>query len=142
MRHTKFSKDQIAANGFTDLFVVLAADMTSFSATNITLDGLAVGDVLGLNLLVEVKTAVAGPSGAPTAQIVESGGSGTMTSTFNPKTATYVTPAAANVTLAITTAGNLQLALLNGGGDGAAASAGEIWIWCSIYRKGERTTEA
>lgn len=67
MRHYKFTAAQAAAMGYTDLFVIPYTDLTAAAiadntAKSITLDALAVGDMVKQDVLVQITTVWAGPS--------------------------------------------------------------------------------
>lgn len=142
MKAYTLTANERAQTGFTDLFVVKAADMTSFSAFQIVLTALAVGDVVYPQVLMETKTYVTGPSGAPTASVGIVGTVARFTAASAVASGSkYVAPATTVAPLANNTAVNMILDLQVGGGDGAAATAGEIWVWAKICRVGERAVK-
>lgn len=92
-KHYLLNSEQRARTGFTDLFIVKYTDVSASIADNtaatVTLDSLALGDVVLQDTLIEVRTAWAGPADlTATASVGVTG------------TATALTPA-----LTITTAG-------------------------------------
>jgi hypothetical protein len=119
------------------LYKVLTA---GFSNKQITLEGLVAGDCVR-GALIEVKTLVTGPTAAPTAQVKL--GSVVITPTVAVKTANYaVTDNTIVGATTATGATNLVLDLQLGGGDGAAATAGEIWVWVHLNTAADRNVLA
>lgn len=129
-----------------------------FSNKSMILDQLDLGDIVYPVAYAETITAVTGPSGAP---LISLGTTALVTqflSPYNPKTAALITtqqwlaanmagPSAAQIAaegircaqpFAIVANTNLVVDCQNGGGDGAAATAGEIHIYMKIWRKNER----
>lgn len=130
---------QITKSGFTHLFVVAASDLTSFAA-DLVLTALVAGDFVN-GAFVDIRTLVTGPTGAPTVQV--KAGSVVITPTVAAKTAKYAITD--NTIVGATTATgsvNLTLSSAVGGGDGAAASAGEIWVYARISRLADRQIDA
>lgn len=142
VKHYPLFNNERSASGYTDLFVVKAADMTSFSALTINLCALAIGDIVWQEVLLEVKTLVTGPSVAPTASVGVTGAVTQMIGVSLVKSGNqYFTPAAAAAAYPTVAASKfLVLDLQAGGGDGAAATAGEIWVYARISRVAERNT--
>lgn len=154
MRHAKLSAAQIAATGFTDLFVITAADLTVTTddlLQNIALDVLQLGDVIRNHTLLEIKKAFSPvPSGnaAVTASVGRTGdgytdclaASALVTNTAIAVGTAYAAGeaiadqviAAANTTL------YCQVDINDVDGDLATMTAGEIWIWLHINRTSER----
>lgn len=135
MKHYLTKDLQFVKEGFTDLFILAAADFSGgFNAANITLTALVKGDAV-LGALIDVKTVVAGPTGAPTLQVKTGTGAVAITPTCACKTATGAVTDNTIVGATISTAAeNLLLVTAAGGGDSAAATAGEIWVWVKISR--------
>lgn len=146
MKAYRLKQEERAGIGFTDLFVVTKADLTSAvnnTAQSIVLTALAVGDLVMNNCLLEVKTNATvlatatgelGVTGATTQFITASDllAAGTEYYTVAAAVAPYVTTAAVN--------------LLFTGRPGAAEAlasmgAGEFWIWATINRKNERNVQ-
>lgn len=142
MKHYNLSAEQSAANGgFTDLFQLAVTDMQvsgQFDAKTIILTTLAVGDIVA-GAAIEVVTAIAGPTDAPTALV--------KVTTDN----VVICPTCAVVTAKGSVTNNTivgahtvtqvdSLSLLTGKalGNGAAASAGELRVWARILRKATR----
>ena len=105
-----------------------------FSNKQITLTALAAKDRV-LAAAIDVVTPIAGPTGAPTVQVKTGTGGVAITPTCACKTA--IAAVTDNTVVGATTstaAENLVLDCQAGGGDGAAATAGEIWVWVKIDR--------
>ena len=157
MKHYLAKTLEFTKEGFTDLFILNTANAPAgwtvgsaltndfsvgFSTQNVVLTALAAGDAV-LGALVDIKTAVVGPSTAPTAQVKTGTGGVAITPTVAVKTGTGCVTDNTVVGATISTAAeNLVLALAAGGGDGAAATAGEIWVWAKISRAGRLLTSA
>lgn len=145
MRSYILSAPQRAELGFTDLFILTVSDLSvGFSNKQVTLDALAVGDVV-LSALVDVKTLITGPTGAPTAQVKINTAAVAITPTAAVKTARFaVTNNTVVGSAGVTAADTLVLDLQAGAGDGAAATAGEIWVWVkrSLDTPQERSIQA
>jgi hypothetical protein len=155
MRHYHAKSLEFTKEGFTDLFILSTANLPAtvggapvndfsggFSNKQITLTTLAAGDAV-LGSLVDVVTAVTGPTGAPTLQIKTSSGGVAITPTCAVETATGCVTNNTVVGATIsTTSENLVADLQVGGGDGAAATAGEIWIWANISRAARKQIQA
>lgn len=128
---------------FTHLFVLTKSDFSvGFSATSISLCSLAVGDVVLPAVLVDVKTAVTGPTGTPTGSVGITGTVARFTAATSVIAVAMVAPAEDVAPLAVNSATTLIYNLQAGGGDAAAATAGEIWIWAQIVQAGDRTLQA
>lgn len=130
-------------SGFTHLFVLTTADMTTLvNATKINLCPLAAGDIVWpAKLLQELRTAIVGPTGTPTASVGVTAAVTQFTaasSIIAGATAQIVPTAAAG--FVVTAATNLVLDFEAGGGNGAAATAGEIWVWVSLSLIADRST--
>lgn len=131
-----------------------------FSNKSIILDGLDIGDVVYPGF-AEIKTYVLGPTGAPTISIGVTGTVTQFTNTLTVKSGSLITipiPLAANMAgptgaqiaaelvracepYWASAATNIVCDCQAGGGDGAAATAGEIWYWCRISRALERVPQ-
>lgn len=155
MRHYKLSKDQIAANGFTDLFVVSADDLTVTTddlLQNIALDTLMLGDVVRNHTLLEIKKIIAPQPSANAAVTASVGRTGAgyvdclaASALMAAGTATPVKTAYAageaiadQVIAADNTVLYCQVDINDADGDLATITAGEIWIWTYIDRTSER----
>lgn len=145
MRSYILSAAQRAELGFTDLFVLTTSDFSvGFSNKQITLDALAAGDVVR-SALVDVKTFITGPTGAPTAQVKINTAAVAITPTVAVKTARFgVTNNTVVGAAGVTSADSIVLDLQLGAGDGAAATAGEVWVWVnrSLDTPQERSIQA
>ena len=155
MRHYHAKSLEYTKEGFTDLFILSTANLPAtvggapvndfsggFSNKQVTLTALAAGDAV-LGALIDVVTAVAGPSAAPTLQVKTGTGAVAITPTCAVKTATgSVTDNTVVGSTISTAAENLVADLQVGGGDGAAATAGEIWIWANISRAARKQIQA
>lgn len=136
------SEMEKAQSGFTHCFVLKLADLAVFTnGTKITLCALAVGDIVfPSKILQEVKTLVTGPSGTPTASL----GVTAAVTQFTAATSVIAAPQQVVPTAAapfvVATATNLVVDLEAGGGNGAAATAGEIWIWVSLSLIADRVS--
>ena len=151
MRHYSAKTLEFTKEGFTDLYILNTANTpltvggaavndfsAGFTTQTIDLTSLAIGDAV-LGALIDVKSVITGPSGAPTAQVKTGTGGVAITPTCAVKTATGAVTDNTVVGATISTAAEkLQLALAAGGGDGAAATGGEIWVWAKISRASVR----
>ena len=147
MRHYNCKTLEMNKEGFTDLFIFSTANQPAtvggapvndftggFSNKQLTCTALAVSDCV-LDAMIDVKTAIVGPSAAPTAQVKTSTGAVAITPTVAVKTGKGSVSDNTVVGRTISTAAeNLVLDLQVGGGDGAAATAGEVWVWANISR--------
>jgi hypothetical protein len=130
---------QITKSGWTHLFIAQAADMTAFN-TDLTLTALVAGDVVQ-GAFIDIRTLITGPTAAPTLQI--KAGTVAITPTVACKTANYaVTDNTIVGATTATGAANLTLSSAVGGGDGAAATAGEVWVYAKISRLADRKIQA
>ena len=163
MKHYHAKELEFTKAGFTDLFILNTSNTGSnaqvapggaqtvpptvyndfsvgFTTQTCILTALAASDAI-LHALIDIKTAIVGPTGSPTAQVKTSVGAVAITPTavVNSTVLGSVTDNTV-VGRTISSGGeNLVLALAAGGGNGAAATAGEIWVWANILR-GDRTT--
>lgn len=143
MRNYRSKATEFMREGFTHLFIVELADLSvGFSNQQILLTNLGPGDTV-LDGLIDVKTTVAGPTGAPTGQIKINTLNNAITTTCVLNSATVVGAVPNNSVLmrsmVQTGTDTLVLDLQAGGGNGAAATAGEIWCWVCLSRQVERT---
>jgi len=139
MRVYRLKDLQITKSGWTHLFILFAADLTGFAA-DFTLTALVAGDVVQ-GALIDIRTLVTGPTGAPTGQI--KAGSVVITPTVAVKTANYAITDNSIVGATVATgAANLVFSTAVGAGDGAAATAGEIWVYAKISRLADRKIQA
>lgn len=155
MRHYSAKTLEFTKSGFTDLYILSTSNLPAtvggapvndfsvgFNAQAIVLTALKAGDAV-LKALVDIKTAVVGPTGAPTGQVKTGTGGVAITPTVAVKTATGCVTDNTVVGATISTAAeNLVFLTAAGGGDSAAATAGEIWIWASISRAARLATDA
>lgn len=152
MEHYSVKSLQFPKEGFSDLFILstngrnqtTGAAVNDFSggfnANSIVLTTLAVGDAV-LSALIDVVTPVTGPTGAPTGQVKTGTGAVAITPTCAVKTAIgAVTDNTVVGSTLSTAAENLNFVTAAGGGDSAAATAGEIWVWANISRAADRKT--
>jgi hypothetical protein len=123
--------------GASDLFVLSKTDLTTtvVNGGTLVLDALAAGDIVSCPVLVEIVTAITGPTGTPTVAI--EGGSTGLTTAKSIMAVGYQSTAETQ-TYYTSGGDNLEAVFAAGGGDGAAATAGEIWIWVGISRKSDR----
>lgn len=117
-----------------------------FSNQQVSLTTLQTGDVV-MEGLLEVRTQIAGPTGSPTGQLKINTANIAITPTLvlNNTATTLVT----QTNNSIAGSGSVQtgtdtlvLDLQVGGGNGAAATAGEVWCWARITRLADRTIQA
>ncbi len=126
--------------GFTHLFRILTADLAvGFSNKQLVLTGLVKGDVVQ-GAVADFVTAVTGPTGNPTAQVKANTAGAAMTVAGDTTTLPGVVGnnTVAGAVIITTATDNLVLDLQVGGGNGAAATAGEIWVWAKISRAVDR----
>lgn len=130
-------------SGFTHNFVLKIADMTTLvNGTKINLCPLAIGDIVfPSKLLMETRTPIVGPTGTPTASVGITGAvtQFTAASSIIAGATAQIAPTAA-AAYVVTAATNLVLDFEAGGGNGAAATAGEIWVWVSMALIADRST--
>ena len=133
--------------GFSDLFIFSTNNLPAtvggapvndfsvgFNAQNLICTALNAGDAV-LDALIDIKTAIVGPTGAPTAQVKTSTGAVAITTTVAVATGAGAGRDNSVVGFALSAGGeNLVLTLAAGGGNSAAATAGEIWVWANISR--------
>lgn len=155
MKHYSAKTLEFTKEGFTDLFILSTNSLPAtvggapvndfsggFNAISTTLTALAAGDAV-LGALIDVVTPVVGPTGAPTGQVKTGTGTVAITPTCAVKTATGAVTDNTVVGATISTAAeNLVFLTAAGGGDSAAATAGEIWIWVNISRVARKQIQA
>jgi hypothetical protein len=155
MRHYKLTADQIAATGFTDLYVVIPGDWSNTTddlLTNVALDTLQLGDVVRNHTVAQIKKILAPQPSANGTITISVGRTGTgytdclgAFTVMNSGTAVAVeTAAAAGETIAdavIASANTVlyaQIDIADADGDLATVTAGELWVWAYISRTAER----
>ena len=121
---------------FTDLFILTKEDFADgFDGTTIELLTAKAGDVLLPAQLIEVKKIVAGPSDVPTAQITIG----------EEEISEPLELGALNLSFSQTDyilgTDTVEILFDKADGNGAAATAGEIWIWLAISRKRDRCAQ-
>lgn len=131
----------VAFSGFSDLYIVQTADMTAFSTTAVTLSNLQIGDVVD-TVIQETRTAVVGPTGTPTASVGVTGAVTQFTAATSAIAVGVVAPLSSVAPYVAAAAIALIANLAAGGGNGAAATAGEIWVWARISRQADRNIVA
>ena len=155
MRHVAAKTLEFTKEGFTDLYIFSASNLPAtvggapvndfsvgFNAQSLVCTALAVGDCV-LGALVDVKTAIVGPTGTPTGQVKTSSGGVAITPAVSVvATGGCVTNNTVVGATICATAENLVLVTAAGGGDSAAATAGEIWVWAKISRAGRFNIQA
>lgn len=128
--------------GWSKLYIVETADMTTAIVNGgaLTLSAKVAGDLIR-GAMIDIRTLITGPTVAPTAQVKL--GSVAITPTVAIKTAYYgVTDNTIVGASTATGAANLTLTFAAGGGDGAAATAGEIWVWVQENLAADRAVQA
>lgn len=171
VRAYKLAAAQIAATGYTDLFVIDKDTFVINATTAHVLTALAVGDVVR-DVMTEVVTAVAGPTATVSAGIVGSLTLFTPASDVATATAVpYVTGKPITVGtgfIAATSGGAVTTALTNSTSgvvspaaafapyavntavnmvanaivSNTAITAGEVWVWANISRLRDRNVVA
>lgn len=144
---------------FTHLFIVTTlspATTVGGSTTNdfsvgfnnqqVALTTLQTGDVV-MEGMLEVRTQVAGPTVSPTGQLKINTANIAITPTLVlTNTASTIVTQSNNSVVGSgsvqTGTDTLVLDLQAGGGNGAAATAGEVWCWARITRLADRTIQA
>lgn len=131
-----------AMSGFTHVFKLGIADMaTLVNGTKITLCPLAVGDIVWpAKLLQEVRTLVTGPTGTPTASVGITAAVTQFTAATSIISGTQQVVPTSAAPYVVATGTNLVVDFEAGGGNGAAATAGEIWVWVSLSLIADRNT--
>jgi hypothetical protein len=128
---------------WTHVFVLTTSDFSvGFSNKQIALASIAAGDVIYPAVLVEVKTAVTGPTGTPTGSVGITGTVTRFTAATSVVATGRVVPDEAVAPFVAGSATSLLYDLQAGGGDAAAATAGEIWIWAQLLPAADRTLQA
>lgn len=155
MRHYKAKSLEFTKEGFTDLFIFSTSNLPAtvggppvndfsvgFSAQQLLCTALNASDCV-MYALIDVKTAIVGPTGAPTGQIKTSSGGVaiTPTATLASGLGSVTNNTVVGRTISAGTE-NLVLDLEVGGGNGAAATAGEVWVWVNIARAGRLNISA
>lgn len=155
MRHYLAKSLEYTKPGFTDLFILSATNIpltaggapvndfsVGFSNQQILLTNLlAIGDTLLPGTVIDIQVPITGPTGSPTAQVKVNTANKALTPTvivngLAPGTTTDNTVVGAFMLQ--TGVDTLVLDLQAGGGNSAAATAGEIWVWARISRDGNR----
>jgi hypothetical protein len=155
MRHYKFQAAQAAANlGFTDLFIIKNTDLTETTDNTdqtLTLDALEFGDLVGYEVLLQIKTAF-DPAPSADCGVTAAIGVTGATTQFLAASAFFAAGAAtAAKTSYATAAGGAPYVVPTGGknllatiditdADGALdefTAAGELWLWMKIMRWNE-----
>ncbi len=151
-KHYLLNSEQRARTGFTDLFIVKYTDVSASIADNtaatVTLDSLALGDVVLQDTLIEVRTAWAGPSDlTATASVGVTGTATALTpaltiTTAGAGTAILTTDTSDNQTnahYAASTAIDLIATITPDADSGVDEfTAGELAIWMNISRAADR----
>lgn len=142
MKHSKLKFEE--RGQFTDLFILTKEDFAEgFDDIQIELTTLRVGDVLLPPVLLERKTDVAGPTAAPTGSVGVTDAPTQFTAAATVEAGdAYVTGDDSVGPYPVNTEIALIVDLQKGGGDGAAATAGELWVWVNICRAADRAVEA
>lgn len=155
MRHYKLSKDQRAARGFTDLFVITADDATETTnqtSQAVVLDKVNLGDVIRNHTLMEIKTPFTPQLSADSSVLAQVGRTGPA---YTDVGAAVLQAGGVARPVGTTTSGSESIAdqviaaddtdlvcyLANAtDADGALSTltAGELWIWMDINRSSER----
>jgi hypothetical protein len=149
MKHYRASTSrQIAAMGYTDLFVVTHADLTTTTnntAESEVLDALAIGDIVDPKMLLEVKTN-ANVVASVTASVGVTGALTQFIGNSNLLAAgdEYYAPAGSVGAYATIASGkSLEMNFIPGASNNVdEITAGEFWLWCNISRKSERDIQA
>ncbi len=142
MEHYRSKSVEWMREGFTDLFVVQQADLAvGFSNQQIVLAALAKGDLVQ-DAVMDVVAQVTGPTGLPTAQVKVHTAAVAITNTGVVAISGVGAVKQLNNDGACLLGGadNLVLDLQAGGGHGAAATAGEIWVWANLSWAADRLT--
>lgn len=128
-------------SGYTDIFVLKVADFKVLTnGTQIILCPLAVGDIIR-EVFIDVRTAIVGPTGTPTISVGNTATATQFTNTVSLVTAPSTTLNNSGAPAAVAAATNLIVDFEAGGGNGAAATAGEVWIFANIKRWADRNTQ-
>ena len=152
MRHYNAKLLEFTKPGFTDLHILSVANLPAtiggapvndfangLNAQTVTLKTLNPGDVVEY-VVVDIKTPLAGPTGAPTVQINVATAGTNLTGTIVANAAATLggisSPSQGNAYLQA--ADTLVAAFAAGGGNGAVPTAGEIWIWSAIFSAQDR----
>jgi hypothetical protein len=129
-----------AASGYTHLFKLVTADFSGgFSNVQLALLALNIGDAIYNRSLVEVRTAVTGPTGAPTVSLGVTSALTQCTPTVAVNATGYAVPGGSQEAyVTVASSKSLTVDCQVGGGNGAAATAGEIWIWVALSLVADR----
>lgn len=160
MRHYLLKNKQQANGGFTDLFVLTAADLASQSTDdallNVALTTLNKGDVVLDNTMAHIKTEFTPDPSANATVTLSVGRTGTAytdmlaaSNLINSGTqiaADVCYAAGASVAHQVIAADDTvvyaQFDITDTDGDLATITAGEVWVWMTISRKAERDIQA
>lgn len=155
MKHIKLTEPQIAASGFTDLFVVTAADFTESTVNTdqaIVLDHVNQGDVIRNHTMIQIMKAFNQPA-ADTAVGLSVGRTGAgyvdciaalmiLVDSGGAAAAGYAEAAAEGIADQVVAADDTDLVCLVDITDAdvalTAVTTGEAWIWMDISRASER----
>lgn len=156
MKHYRLSAAQRAANhGYTDLFVISKADLTTATdntAQAVTLTALVAGDVVYQDALLDVVSAWTGPSDlTATVSIGVTASATAITAALTLVTAgtaaaagtAALSPTQTNAPYVASTGINV-IATFTPDADSAVSdfTAGELLVWLKVNRRAERKTIA
>jgi hypothetical protein len=146
MKAYRLKNEERAGIGFTDLFVVTRADLTTAvnnTPQSIVLTALAVGDLVMNNTLLEVKVnatvlATATGSVGVTSAVAQLVAASNLLAAGDE----FYSVAAGVAPYATIAAVNLLFTAVPGAAEALSAmGAGEFWIWATINRKAERNVQ-
>jgi hypothetical protein len=142
MTHYRLLNSERLAGGFTDLFKVTHNDLTMATAATgqtLTLATLRTGDVIFTGLLLEVKEAFAGCT-TLTASLGVDGALTQFLAGTTMKSLACMVPANTVAAYPATATKSFQLAFASpGAGESLVnATAGELWIWATLFRTSDR----
>lgn len=146
------TEQRVRQAGFTDLIVLSFAPTTGFASgdfsggfavtVNLNSADLAVGDIV-MDAMMEIITPVTGPTGTPTGSLGVTGAATQFTAAKSVIAAAQQVVGSAFVPYVVAATGKrLVIGYAVGGGDGAVATAGEIWCWFKIWRAADRAIQA
>ena len=143
MRHYLLRSPQFSATGFTDVFQVVEADLTTAvdnTVQAITLDQLAIGDVVGNNMILEVRTnanvvaSITASVGVTASLLAFIGNSNLLAAGVE-----YYTQAGTVAPYVATAAIDMLMNFIPGASDNVAEiTTGEWLLWCTISRAADR----
>lgn len=145
MRHYVLGREERISKGFTDLYVLNGSEFSVTNATGktLTIETLALGDMVMNNALLEVRTNLAG-AGITLGEATVFAGATVLFNAVSllPAGVKYYAPLASVPPHVVTASLTLAFGIAFDPAPGAfEVTAGEFWLWLSISRRKDRNLQ-